>query len=184
MHMLSSARDSASLAMQRQRQKTANQKMFFTVALQITAAPHDGPVALSAHGGLGSEKRAPASTTTGDAWTRPSMSTPGTEVLRGGRCALASAGGARSPQPAAAVQRGYGPSCSGDGFFVAAPATKESGAQRGCRLPRWSAHSAAKGLSALLGRQGNGSSRRGLANGDAPPPLSTTGPRRIFCQSR
>jgi hypothetical protein len=79
----------------------------------------------------------------------------------------------------AAVQRGYGPSCSGDSFFVAAPATKEAGAQRGCRLPRWSAHSAAKGLSALLGPRGNGSSRRGLADGDAPPPLSTTGPRWI-----
>jgi hypothetical protein len=91
----------------------------------------------------------------------------------------ASTGGACSPQPAAAVQRGYGPSCSGDGFFVAAPATKEAGTQRGCRLPRWSAHSAAKGLSALLGRRGNGSSRRGLADDDAPPPLSTTGPRRI-----
>jgi hypothetical protein len=64
MHMLSSARDSASPATQRQRQKTADQKTFFTAALQITAAPHDGPVALSAHGGLGSGKRTSASTTT------------------------------------------------------------------------------------------------------------------------
>jgi hypothetical protein len=184
MHMLSSARDSASPATQRQRQKTANQKMFFTVALQITAAPHDGPVALSAHGGLDSGKRAPASTTTrrprrrmdealhvvswhgGLAWRTMHSSQMYQQEAR-----------ALHNLRQAAVQRGYGPSCSGDSFFVAAPATKEAGAQRGCRLPRWSAHSAAKGLSALLGPRGNGSSRRGLADGDAPPPLSTTGPR-------
>jgi hypothetical protein len=49
-------------------QKTAHQKTFFTVALQITAASHDGLVTFSAHGGLGSGKRAPASTTTRRPW--------------------------------------------------------------------------------------------------------------------
>jgi hypothetical protein len=42
-----------------------------------------------------------------------------------------------------------------------------------------SAHSAAKALPALLGPGGSGGSRRGLADGDVPPPLSTTGPGRI-----